>query len=562
MKKWNIFRLTFILVAFSLFYLLILARLFYWQFVRAEELRRIGKLQSTESLPISAIRGEIKTSDDFPLVTNKYTYLAYVNPKQITDKNEAASQIAPIVGIDAASISAQLSKNLFWVRIATSTDEEGKGQLENLRIPGLGFQRNSMRYYPEASMAAQLVGFVGKDKEGSDHGYFGLEGYYNEQLRGRSGRLYVIRDALGNTILNDVREEQKIDGRTLILNIDRTVQFIAEKKLKEGVDKYGASEASVVIMEPGTGKVLAMVSYPRFNPQKYYEYPGSTFINPVISSLYEPGSTFKTLIMSAALDKKVVKPDTKCTICSAPVDIGEYSIKTWNGKYFPDETMTEVIQHSDNTGMVFVGKKLGLSSLIAYLRKFGIGEETKIDLQGEATGILRDESQWHTIDMATATFGQGISVTPIQLLTAVNSIANGGNLMRPYVVSKIIAEDGREITIQPQLKRRVLSETAAKVMTWMMVNAVENGEAKWVKIKDYKIAGKTGTAQIPVAGHYDPNETIASFVGFFPADKPKVSMLVLVDRPKTSIYGSETAAPIFFNIARGLINYYNIPPSY
>lgn len=561
MKKTPIIRLVFVLLVFAVFNLIVVGRLFYWQVIRAQELKEIGQNQSADSIPVNAKRGDILSSDLFPLGTNTISYLLYSNPKLIKDKDEYAKKIADILNTDAATISAALSKDLFWVKIAQKVEPSKKNQIEALKLPGFGSTQESFRYYPEASMAAHLVGFVAKDNNGKNKGYFGLEGYYNEQLKGRDGKLYVIRDALGNEILNEIREEKKIDGRSLILNIDRTIQFAADKHLESGVKKYGAEGGSVIVMETKTGKVLAMSSFPRFDPQKYYDYDGSTYVNPVISSVYEPGSTFKVLVMSAAINAGAVKPDTKCTICAGPVQIGDYSVKTWNDKYFPDSTMTNVIQHSDNTGMVFVGKKLGLSKLISSLKAFGIGENTGVDLQGETSSEIRDEKQWYPIDLATASFGQGITLTPMQLVNGVNAIANGGKLMKPKVVSKIELEDGRTIEIKPEVKRQVISEATSKVMTEMMVNAVENGEAKWVKIKDYRIAGKTGTAQIPIAGHYDPHQTIASFVGFFPAKDPQITMLVLVNKPKTSIYGAETAAPIFFQIARDLITYFNIAPS-
>jgi cell division protein FtsI/penicillin-binding protein 2 len=562
MKKWNPWRLTLVLIGFLLFYLVIVSKLFYWQVVRSADLREQQQIQSSESLTVQAKRGEIVTSDNYPLVTNKYSYLLYANPKVISDKEEYASKLAPILQVDQASLSAQLSKNLFWVRLAQGLEDSDKKKVEDLHLDGLGFQQTSMRYYPEASMAAQLVGFLGKDKNGNNRGYFGLEGYYNEQLQGRDGRLYVIKDALGNPILNDIREEKKIDGRTLVLGLDRTVQYSVEKRLKDGIDQYAADGGTAIAMDTATGKILAMASFPNFDPQHYYDFPFASYVNPAITSLYEPGSTFKVLVMAAAIDQKKVTPDTRCTICTGSVPIDNYQIKTWDDKYFPDSTMTEVIQHSDNTGMVFTERRLGKDLFLSYLHKYGIGELTRVDLQGEVSGDLRADDDWKTIDLATASFGQGISVTPIELITAVNSIANGGKLMKPYVVSKVITEDGKTIEIPPEEKAQVISETTAKVMTWMMVNAVENGEAKWTKIPNYKIAGKTGTAQIPVAGHYDPTQTNASFVGFFPADKPKITMLVVINKPKKSIYGAETAAPIFFQIAGDLIHYYNIPPSY
>ena len=541
------------------FYLVLTGKLFYWQVIKAEEIKELRDIQSTESLELLPERGEILFRDNFPIATNDINYLTYANPKIIKDIPKYANDLAGVFGYDAASISARLNQDLFWVRLGVF-DHKTKKRVEELDLEGIGFQIEPSRFYPEASMAAHLVGFVGKNEDGQDQGYLGLEGYYNRQLKGKSGKLYIVKDALGNPIVTDVREEKKVDGRTLLTSIDRTVQYIADEALKKGVEKYEAEGGSIVIIDPVTGRVLAMSSVPKFDPQKYYEFDGDSYQNPIISDLYEPGSTFKVLVMAAALNEGLVRADTRCDICSGPVQMSGFTIKTWNDKYNPNSTMTEVIQNSDNTGMVFVGQKLGINKMHYYLEEYGFGQNTGIDLQGEVTGNLRREAEWLPIDLATASFGQGISVTPIQLLTAVSSIANGVYLVKPTIVEKIIDENGDEIEIKSERKRKVLSDSAAEVTKWIMVNAVENGDSRWVTLGDIPVAGKTGTAQIPVAGRYDPSQTIASFVGFFPADNPKISMLVLVDRPKTSIYGSETAAPIFFSIARDLLQYYNIKP--
>lgn len=553
------FRLIFVLGFFAGLYLLVLLRLFYWQVARADELKTIGENQSSDRITINAMRGEILASDSFPLATNKISYLLYANPKVVTNPVDYARVLSPIVTIEESSIAAKLNQNLFWVRIAQKLPDTKKQEVEKLKLSGLGFYEQSERYYPEASMAAQLIGFLGIDKSGENRGFFGLEGYYNDQLRGKDGSLYVVKDALGHPVVNDIREEKKIDGRTMQLTLDRTIQFLTQKRLLDGVNKYEAEGGSIIVLNTKTGGILAAASAPNFDPQHYYDFDPKSLKNPIISDLYEPGSTFKVLVMAAALDLGKVKPDTKCDICSGPVSIGEYNIRTWNNKYFPNATMTDVIQHSDNTGMVFVGRRLGEENLLSYIKRFGIGDITGVDLQGETSGELRTD--WHSIDYATTTFGQGISVTPLQLITSVNSIANSGKLVKPYIVSKIITEDGKVIPMKPNSYKRVVKESTAKVVTWMMVNAVEKGEAKWTKLQHYSIAGKTGTAQIPVAGHYDPNQTVTSFVGFFPAEDPQITMLVVVHKPKTSIYGSETAAPIFFAAAKDIIHYLGIPPS-
>ena len=554
-------RLIAIFVIFALGFFAILAKLFYWQIVKADTLRLSGRAQSTLSLVNTAKRGDVLFNDEFPLATNKISYLLYANPKKVDSSTNYANLLAPILQIDAASISARLSQNLYWVSLMSRLSYQQRTQIEALKLSALGFEQQTERYYPEGSMAAHLVGFVGKNQEGEDQGYFGLEGYYDRQLKGRPGSIYLIKDALGNPILTEVREDKKIDGRTLVTSIDRSVQFMADTDLKKGIERYDADGGTVIIMETKTGKILGVSSYPKFDPAKYWEYDGKYYMSPVVSSLYEPGSTFKVLVMAAGIDSKLVTPDTTCDICSGPVSVDGYDISTWDGKFFPNTNMTDVIQHSDNTGMVFVGNKLGVDRFISYLKKFGIGSTTGIDIQGETTGEIRQQDKWHKIDLATASFGQGISVTPIQLITAINSIANGGKLVKPTVVSKIITPDNKTIEIEPKVEQQTVSYATSKVMALMMLNAVEKGEAKFAKIPNYNIAGKTGTAQIPVAGHYDPTNTNASFVGFFPVEDPKITMLVIVNKPRSSIYGAETAAPIFFSIARDLIQYYDIQPS-
>jgi stage V sporulation protein D (sporulation-specific penicillin-binding protein) len=550
------------LIFFIIIFSLIIGRLFYWQVVRAQELTDLGRAQYGRRVLQTASRGEIKTSDGFSVVANKLTYLLFVNPKEVENSKLLAKKLSPILEMDEASISAKIIPDRFWVPLEYSLDAQSKEEIEKLEIRGIGFEQQTTRLYPEASMSARLFGFVGKDDMGENKGYFGLEGYYDRQLRGKGGETIIINDAQGRPILSKLDENTgKVDGRDLVLHVDRAIQYMLDTALKDGVDRYGASGGMAAIMDPKTGAIIAMSSFPSFDPAKYEEYSDKLYRDPFISDTYEPGSTFKPLIMASAIDAGAVKADTRCPICAGPIPIGEYNIKTWNNQYRANLTMNDVIVHSDNTGMVYVGRKLGLDRMITYLEKFGIGSLTGIDLQGEVVPGLREKDTWYPIDLATASFGQGISITPIELLTAFSSIANGGKRMEPHVVAKIVTPDGEEIKIQPKVLGRPISERSAKIITEMMVNAVDEGEAKFAKPKGYRIAGKTGTAQIPVAGHYDPSQTIASFVGFAPADDPRFLMLVVIDRPKSSIYGAETAAPIFFQMVKNLFAYYNIPPN-
>lgn len=554
------FRITLGIFCFA--FLLVISRLFYWQVVKAQELSDLGQSQYGSTITIEPKRGQILTSDSFEIAANKVSYLVFANPKEIKEKDQAAKLLADTLTIDPATISAQLSLNRFWVPIQWSVDYTTKQKIDSLHIPGVGFDEGATRYYPEASMAAHLLGFVGKDDQGLDTGYFGLEGYYNRLLRGKPGVAVEIHDAVGRPILAKANENSgAINGKSLVLHIDRAIQYDLEQKLKDGLEKYGAQRASAIVMDPKTGAILAMATFPTYDEKKFWQYPPELYKDPIITDTYEPGSTFKSLVMSAGIDAKVVKPDTQCDNCAGPVSIGGYDIQTWNNQYFPNISMIDVIKHSDNTGMVFVAKKLGLTKMYNYLDKFGIGHSTGVDIQGETTAEVKPIDQWYPIDLATASFGQGIVVTPIELLDAFSAIANDGIRMEPHVVAKIQDEAGVTQDILPKELSEPISSSTAKVMTEILVNAVNKGEAQFARLHGYRIAGKTGTAQIPIAGHYDASKTIASFIGFAPADNPKFSMLVVYDRPTSSIYGAETAAPTFFSIAKDILNYYGIAPT-
>lgn len=564
------------------FAIAIILRLFYWQFLAGIEKHESSDFQNE----IPATQGEIFTSDGFPLVTNQQAFLIYGKPQSL-NKNplEVAQLISPqLISEKFATYSSDIedsqklqkeeelkkkeeeiteklnTNNLFWVLLGRKVPLELKDKIQSYNIQGIGFEADNNRLYPEASLAAHLLGFVGSDKLGRNTGYFGLEGFYNRQLRGKPGRASVDVDPLGIPILvGNYRAIEPKPGSSLFLTIDRTVQFIVEKKLREAVVKYQAKEGTVVIADPKSGSILAMASYPNYNPAYFSEFDEKLYKNPAIAETYEPGSTFKVITMAAALDLSVITPADKCPVCSGPRTIGGYEISTWNRKYYPDSTMAEIIQHSDNVGMSYVGEKIGLDRFHAYITKFGFGEKTGVDLQEEADGVIRGKKDWYPIDLVTASFGQGIAVTPIQIVQAVCAIANGGKLISPSLVTKIV--DGVKVEVIKKAKdKQIISPKTAAQVTEMMVNAVEFGEAQAFKPKGYRIAGKTGTAQIPVAGHYDPNKTVASFVGFAPANDPKFVMLVRFTEPTTSQFGSETAAPTFFSIAKELFNYYGIAP--
>ncbi len=558
---------TLLLLAF----LILLIRLFFWQVIKGKYLSQRVRSQYQESQAIVAPRGDILSSDGGLLVAHDDAYLVYVYlPNVNEDYAKIADKLASIlveeddkelVLEEANRIKRVLSKkDASWVPVKNKISREVKDNIAALQIGGIGFELEEDRAYPEASTAAHLLGFVGKNDKGDDQGYFGLEGYYDLTLSGKPGFLSRESDAQGIPILlGDAREVLAIGGADLKTYIDKAVQNIAERQLLRGIEKYGALAGTVVVMDPETGGIMAQASYPSFDPSKYWHYSDELFKNPAVSNSFEPGSIFKVLVMAAALDSQAVESDTVCEVCSGPLKVDKYLIETWNQVYHPDSNMVDVIVNSDNVGMAFVAQQLGADKLYEYLKAFRVGDLTGIDLQGEFTAKLREKDSWNIVDLSTAGFGQGVAVTPIQMLVAVNAIANKGRYISPKVVDKIVG-DGWEEKIENDPLNQIISEKTAANVTAMMVEAAKSGEAKWTHLRGFKVAGKTGTAQIPIAGHYDEEKTIASFVGFAPANEPKFVMLVTLREPTSSPWASETAAPLWYGIARELFLYFGIQP--
>jgi cell division protein FtsI/penicillin-binding protein 2 len=561
-----------LLIVFLLLFLGLVIRLSYWQVIMGSTLSQKAQSQYDSSTITAAPRGNILAPDGSFWVLRNNVWQIAVNPKLIKESPEnIAKKIAPFLIDDSnniASVSAETQKinsliskqDVSWVSLAQKVADSVKKNIQALGILGIDFTQGGGRFYPEASVAAQLLGFVGKDDGGNDMGYFGLEGYYNLPLSGKPGFVGQEKDAKGTPILlGGTKEITAINGVDLTISVDKRIQLLIEKNLEDGVVKYEARGGSVTIMDPYTGKILGMATYPSFDPSKYWEYNNEVFRNPVISDSFEPGSIFKVLVMAGGLDSGAVVPETKCDICNGPISVDGYQIETWNNKYHPDSSMTDVIVNSDNVGMTFVGQKMGANTLYDYLQKFGIGSTTGIDLQGESASPLRKRGTWSNVDLDTTSFGQGIAVTAIQMVRAVSAIANGGYLPFPHIVTRIQG-DGWQENVTPPDSPRVISQKTAEETAQMMADAANLGEAKWTKIPGFTVAAKTGTAQIPVAGHYDPTNTNHSFIGFAPVDHPKFVMLVMLQSPQSSPWAAETAAPLWYSIAKDLFPYMGIQP--
>ncbi len=550
-------RLHTVFGTFILLLVLIVLRLFYIQTIGAATFSSNDYLQTVR---INPLRGSITDRNGEPLVINETRYLLFAEPGNIEeDVNNVIDDLDEILEMGEATLEAKFDTDKLWIPIDRDVSYDEKDMIDELGIFGLGFEETSRRFYPEASLAAHLVGFVGKDSDGDSVGYFGVEGYYNKDLEGLPGILKSERDVLGRPIVVGTQDKLKgEDGRQLFLTIDKNTQRIAKEKLKKAIDVYEAESGCVTVADPHTMEILAMTCLPDFDPAEYFEFTEKEFKNPVVSDVFEPGSIFKPLIVAAGLEEGVIEPDTVYDE-EGPIKIGSYYIRTWNDEYNGKIDISRILQTSSNVGMVFIGEKLGDENVKAYIEKFGFGETTGIDVQGEVPSLIKPT--WYEIDYATATFGQGVAVTQIQMLTAFSSIVNGGNLMKPYVVKKMVSEEGDSREVQPKKIRQVVSEKTSKAVRQMLQETVEHGEANWDIPEGYEIGGKTGTAQIAFEGTYDASRTNASFIGFTPVDDPKFIMLVTLHQPQASPWASETAAPLFFDIAKDLIVEYNISPN-
>jgi len=567
-------------VTFLLF-LVLLSRLFYWQIIEGESLRAVAESQYVSIMKSFGSRGKILTSDGYPLVTNQDVYTIFVEPKDLKISSTELSKIlSPYLAqstlaqesTDEAglkimqnewedTIHQRLASNLQWISLKKKLPRNIKEEIEKLKISGVGFDREEMRYYPESSMSAQLLGFVGSDARGEEQGYFGIEGYFDRELRGKTGVIKQEKDAAGLPIaIGEFDFIHSRNGRDITLTIRRDLQYMLEEKLKAGMEKYGSVTAEAVIMDPKTGEILAMASFPSYDPLFYYKFDQQNYKQPLASDLYEPGSTMKILTVAAGIDAGVIEPDTVCDTCSGPREISGYTIKTWNNEYNPNSTVTEGLIHSDNTVMIFVAEKLPIPTFVDYLQKFGLDTKTNIELQEEATAPFREK--WKELDIATASFGQGIAINGMQMLQVAQVIANDGELVKPRLVKEVIEDGKKAIETKTEVVRQVIKEETAEKVTSMMEQSALHGDAQWAVPKGYRIAGKTGTAQIPVAGHYDEEKTVASFVGFAPAENPRFVMLVKLREPQSSQWGSETAAPLWFEIAKELFIRLQISPDH
>lgn len=522
--------------------------------------------------PIYPARGEIfmknKSAEDprlsfFPVAVNKDFWNIAVVPKEIEEKEEMVQNLAFLLGVGEEILRQKINKeNDPYELIKSKVEQSLVDEIKALNLRGILFEKEGWRYYPNDNLICHLIGFLGIDND-KKVGRYGVEGYYEKILTGKTGLVEAKKDGSGQIISvgGSIIEEPE-DGADLVLTIDPSVSFFIEEKLATVIDKLDAAKGTVIVMEVKTGAIRVMSSLPGFDPNKYNEVKNQKlFLNPAIGEIFEPGSIFKPITMSAALDTGAVTPNTTYED-KGHTNVGGIIIRNALDRAEGTQTMTEVIEKSLNSGAIFAQQKLGKDQFKKYVEKFGFGEKTGIDLGGEEKGSISNLKKKNDVDYATMSFGQGIAVTPIQLVAAIGAIANDGVLMRPFVLERIIYENGKEEVTQPKEVRRVISSDAASRMTAMMVSAVKNGYSKKAGVEGYSIAGKTGTAQIPdpSTGKYS-DETIHTFVEFFPAFNPRFVILIKIDKPQGIRFSSDSIAPLAKKIAEYILNYYEISPN-
>ncbi len=556
--------------------LTVVVRLFQIQVIKHDQYATSATLEYSRKFTVPAKRGQIYLLDGnekSPLALNQTLKLLYADPTQIDDPAKTATALAGVTGDSAADYLKALQQGGNYVVLKRRIELAMGDKLAALNLAGIGLSEQQIRVYPEGSLASQLLGFVNADGDGQ----YGVEGYLNQDLSGTPGLLKIKTDTKGNpiAIANNI-EKPAVDGKSYVLTIDRNIQSQAEKYLKTGVEAAQASSGSVIIVDPHTGAIKAMANYPTFDPNNYgatTDY--STFANAVVSNQFEPGSGFKVFTMAAGLSTGKVTPATTYND-SGSAEIDGRTIRNAENHVYGQQTMTDVIQKSLNTGVIFVLKSLGgdpnLINLAGkkifydYIKRFGFGVATGIEQSGEARGTINPPTNQsgNNVNYANMTFGQGLSVTMLQMTMAVAAIANGGTLYQPHIIGQVIDPNGNSQDVAPKVvSDHVINPEVSQQLATMMIQVVEHGSGYLAKLKGYRVAGKTGTAQIPRADGqgYEEGKNIGSFVGFAPVENPRYVMMVRINEPKVSGFAESTTVPVFANIQSWLLKYYQIPPS-
>ena len=535
----------------------ILFRLVNLQVLQAAELTARADRQHQKSVLLEGARGTVTDRHGKVLAMNVEVPSIFGVPTSLDNPGNAARSLSPVLRLRRDEIEKKLRQDKHFVWLARKVEPEQGRRLEQLSIDGIGMVMEGRRFYPKGPLLAHVLGFVGMDGIGLE----GLERRYESQLHGEKRLTILQRDALGRTVFpKGLREQAPSAGHTLTLTIDEVIQYIAEKELEEAVDHARAKSGAIIVMEPQSGAILAMAVSPRFDPNAVATLTADRWRNRALTDTYEPGSTMKVVVAAAALEERVMMPGSMLfgengRMTVANTTIHDHEKLGWM-------TFAQMIQKSSNIGAAKTGMLLGEQRLYRYLQAFGFGQRTDIDLPGEVGGLLKSPREWGRRSLASISMGQEVGVTPLQMLSAVAAIANDGVLMRPHVVSDVRDQKGQPVKeILPHVRRRVVSPATARTLTTILEGVVTSGTGTKAAIPGFRVAGKTGTAQKvdPRTGAYSSALSIGSFVGFVPADSPRLAMIVVIDEPQGEAWGGVVAAPVFRRVGEQALTYMGVP---
>jgi len=545
------------LFALSVFLLsLLVLRLAWLQFVRGPELRERALAVRLRDIPVEAKRGTIYDRTGRELAISIDVDSVYAIPSQVRDKTATSVLLADTLGLDKAFVMERLQSDQSFVWIKRKISSDQAAVLRAAGVAGVSLTQESKRVYPNNQLACHVLGFAGIDSQGLE----GVEYQYDSVLRGVPGWISIEYDARGQEIPDAVhRYFAPTDGLSLVLTIDQTIQYICERELALAVANHGAKAGSILVMDPRNGEILAMANYPYYDPNQYGIYPSEFRRNGIVVDTYSPGSTFKPVVAAAALEEHVVSwNDT--FLCEGSVLIGNRRIHCWETRGHEEQTLLQVLENSCNVGFMEIAARLGIAKFYQYVEAFGLTSRTGVDLPGEAKGLIIPENKAKPLDLAVMSFGQSLTVTPLQLVSALCAIANGGTLYQPHVAKELRTADGRVVErYSSEIETSVIAARTAAELNDALESVVEQGTGRRAFIDGYQLAGKTGTAQKIVDGAIAADQYVSSFIGFGPTRDAQVCALVILDEPTGDHYGGQIAGPVFRTIMQEIYRYLGIP---
>ena len=554
-------RMLQIFAVLSAWAIVVILRLVQVQILRHDHYSNRALRQQERTLALNPVRGSILDVQGRILAESVDAESIYADPQSIGDARATARKLAAIAGlrVNARELEARLKSDGGFVWIARQVPKDVAAQVRKLALSGVDFIEEHRRAYPRNSLAANVVGYVGVDGAG----LAGIEHSFDRHVRGKAGRVTVLRDARRGTYLVGAEGANRpVNGNDVVLTIDAVVQFIAEKALSRAVNRYRAASGTAIVMDARDGSILAMASMPTFDPNRFTEFPATSWKNRTLQDMYEPGSTFKIIAAAAGIEERLVTPSQIIDCGNGVIRIANIDIGEHGGSRFGFLTFADVLAKSSNVGTIRVAQSLGERKLYDYVRRFGFGEKTGIELPGETAGLLRHSSRWSLLSIASISIGQEIGATPLQVVRAMAAVANGGMAVQPRIINRVVDVDGNTIYEPERLpQKRIVSERTAAILNEMLKRVVAQGTGSQAALAEHVVAGKTGTAQKAVRGGYSPDRVVASFAGYVPADRPRLVILVTVDEPRGEQYGGAIAAPAFREIAEATLRYLRVEPS-